>query len=193
MNGLWPSFFRIFYHSAFGPHTMTVPTRQMAGPTEGHPGGTVLNWLNESIDVDDMINAFVDSLLPSFGDDTHFDSYITYFGSADPLAPMYPQAQGTLTQIGTSETPGWTKAVQGTLSFRTADFGLFKVTLLDCASGDSFEKITTLVPDGPLDVISLIVTSADYGFSGRDGAPPATFLQFSLTLNEKLRRSYRET
>jgi hypothetical protein len=98
---------------------------------------------------------------------------------------------GTLTGVGSAPTPGWYKAVQKTFTFRTNEFGTSKLVLLDAASFNTFNKQTTLSSGGPEDLLRDYLGSADGWLLGRDGGKPTTFLQIAVTLNEKLRRSYR--
>jgi hypothetical protein len=180
-----PSFVKILYHSNAGPHTMEVPTLQWneSGTFDVWGGGTVVDH--------DMVEAFVTLLLPFFGSDTEFESFIIYNVPTPGAAPQ-PVASFPLSgMVGSASSPGWTTAVQGTFSIRTTLFGLFKITMLDGASGNSFAPSTALGGDA-LALFEELISDAN-GWSGRDNGQPNVFIKFTKTLNEKLRRSYRLT
>lgn len=190
-NSLFPAFVRIEYHSPYAPHTMTIPTTAWTGPpTSVFDSGEFEQWAAGSVEADVMINDLVDVLAPLFTDDVIFDGYTIYTqGSpeSDPL-PVYSAA---LTQVGSNVSTEWFQAVQRTMVWRTVDFGIFKLSLMDAASDGTFARTGNFSTIAPFDDVHNEVTDTTNGWSGRDNARPNQALQMSLTLNEKLRREYR--
>jgi len=188
-HSLAPAFVRIFYHSDFGSHVMTIPTTEWLEPSTGHDQGEFINWDATQSDADGMIRALCDALAPFFTDDNEFDSYIIYT-QADADSPQRPRAQNTIAIPGTSISTQDRQAVQETWTFRTTEFGIFKLVLLDASASVEFAPIRN--PTGLTaveDLVELITDEAN-GWSGRDNARPANFVQIAYTLNEKLRREY---
>jgi hypothetical protein len=184
-NSLNPAFFKLNYHSNAGPHTATVPTLLW------NVGNTFDTWNAGTVDEITMIEGYVDKLLPFFASDTEFDNWVTYLKPPDPADPQ-PVSSGSFTgKVGTASSPGWTTAVQGTFSIRTHLFGIYKIVMLDGASGNSFAPSSAL-GGAALDLFNY-VSDKDNGFSGQDNGRPNVFIKFTKTLNEKLRRAYRLT
>lgn len=190
-NSLAPSFVRIVYHSSFGSHLMTIPTTQWS-PGTGQ--GTFVAWDASDRDADTMINELVDALAENAPDDMTFD-YYTIFNIAAPTEeepnPLpVPVAEALIGTVGGSVTPGWFKAAELTFSFHTTAFGIFKLVLLDGATADNWDKITSTGTLTAIQDIIDAVTAITNGWSGRDNAQPLSFTQLAKTLNEKLRRNY---
>jgi hypothetical protein len=95
--------------------------------------------------------------------------------------------------VGAASTPGWTRAVELTHTFRTEDGGVSKLVLLDCGSFNLWNK--QVDPTGSADLLAVIAewTNPANCWAGRDTTRPAAFVQLTKTLNEKLRRAYRMT
>jgi hypothetical protein len=190
-NSLYPAFVRIEYHSAYAPHTMTIPTTQWTGPpTSAFTSGEFDQWDAGSIEADVMIQALVDSLKAMFNNDVVFDGYTIYRIQALGLDPE-PVYSAALSQVGTNISTAWHKAVQLTMVWRTAEFGIFKIVLMDAAGDGTFGRTGNFSAISPFSVLHNLVVDPDNGWSGRDNARPNQALQLSLTLNEKLRRAYR--
>jgi len=190
-NGLYPAFFEANYHSAYGPHTMTVPLKDYNGPTEDWAAGYCVNWSDVNVSASEMVDTYIESLLPNLPDTVEFD-YVTFYKYPSPTGKPRPLASyNFVDMVGSSMTPGWTKAVELALSFHTTEFGIFGIRLLDAASANNFDKLTSLSTLTAVQPIIDIVTSVDWAFAGRDNARPASFIQMSKTLNVKLRKAYR--
>lgn len=185
---LEPAFVEIFSHSTFGPHVMTLPT------LDYNPGGDTFDVHSGTpVDATDMITNLVDKLLPFFPDS---DSYIfdnfRIFTLDDPDGvPLLRKAGSFTSKEGTNSAPGWFKAVQRTVSALDADGFKCRLTLLDAATGNSFDQETTITPSSSLEALFNEWSDDANGWASRQGARPATFLEVATTLNEKLRRAYR--
>ena len=185
---LFPSYVRLFYHTKFAPHTMTIPTLQWisdvdAGLFETHNAGTI-NAL-------DMITDLATVLASVYIEETDFfDSYVIYNFPSEDGFPQ-PVRSGVLAIEGGTAGPEtlYRQAGQYTITWHTDIFNIFKLVLLDQSGGADFDPIRTLPGAGFLFDLNGLVTDLDSGWAGRDGHPPTTFIQVAITLNERLRRA----
>lgn len=189
-NSPAPTTILINSHSAFGFHKSQLNALQWNATPNVNGSGAFDTHDLAGVDADDMIQDLVTLFIPFFPNTYHWDNYVI-FSWPTPEGPGEPVASGTLTQVGSSATPGWSKAAQFTLSFRTAAFGLAKILMLDVDTQDSFDKTLVVPPATPLEALVNGFTAADQGWCGRDGTRPQTYLSTCVTLNEKLRREYR--
>lgn len=192
-NALSPAFVRIFYHSAFGVHTMTRPTRAWSVPAGGFLHGSFLDWADTPRDADDMIKDFVNTLAPLFSTDVSFDNYIIYTQADAESFPLIVNL-GDLSIDGTSVADVQEKASQATYSFLDTEGKKAKIVLLDNAVGASFE------PKGSYGALSadeqdmaIEFLSSGNGWASRNDARPNIFRQATFTLNDGLRKRYRMT
>lgn len=187
-NSLYPASIRINYQSAYGLHSQTIPTAKIALDAGEY------KFLKEDLTiigvVPTLIAAWVAALKVFYPATTTFIDWQA-FTYATPTAPPSPLATGAIGVVGTSSIPASqeAKATQSTHTWRTDEFGIFKIVLLDRVIA-SYDKITAV---GNAEVASLhaIVAGANTWMRGRDGGKPQVFLQVAYTLNEKLRRAYR--
>jgi len=185
-NSLSPAYIVINYHSPFGAHKMTLPTREYA---IGTPTGTFLSWAGPTVDALDMVNDFVDLIAPFFPATVSFDFY-EVFTKADATADSVFAEATTLSQVGTSASGGWAKASEAVFSLKTLANGEYKVALLDFDSGDGWDKITFAGLAGASLAFVNYLLGGTHAFSGRDDNRPGTFRQISYGLNAALRRKY---
>lgn len=188
-NSLSPAFFRLFYHTAFGVHTQTIPTLAWDADLGTNGAGGYLNWLGAEVDAQDMIFAIVEELNDFMPSTAVYDNAIIYT-QADAEADALPQASVDLGEAGTgmgADVP----ASQTTMTLRTTNFGIFKLIWFDATPNTDFLPQRSLPGSGqPLDLYN-VVTSTSWAFAGRDNGRPNQFIQVSYTLNEALRRAYR--
>ena len=188
-NSLAPAFFRLFYHTAFGVHTQTVPTKAWDPILGTNGAGGYLNWLGVEVDAQDMIFALVEQLNEFMPSTAIYDSAIIYT-QADAEADALPQRAVTLGEAGTGagvDVP----ASQTTMTCRTTNFGIFKLVWFDATPSTDFLPQRSLPGSGqPLDLFNVISDEA-WAFAGRDEGRPAQFIQVAYTLNEALRKQYR--
>lgn len=191
-NSLSPAFVRINYASGYGLHTMTVPSVPYILPDVGHVSGQFdLRGAELSTSAGDAVQDYVDLLKPFFHTSTTFIDYIIFTQEDEDAAPV-PRFSDTIAEAGTNSSTSWRKAVQATATWRTEDFGLFKVVLLDVVSGNQFDPYSSAAAAGtPMVNLDAYVRADESWLSGRDGAQPGVFLGMTWTLNEKLRKAYR--
>ncbi len=186
-NSKAPAFVKVNYHSIYGVHVAVIPTLSWnAGTGQGdfatHAGGITA--------ADAMIQDLCDTLTGILPDDSAYDNYVIY-SQPDPDDLPVPVASNALTGVGIDTTPGWKKATQVTMTFRTTLFGVFKLVILDAATNNDFSKTSSLGSSGVLfDVFGLISDPA-LGWAGQDNGRPNNLISQTVTLNEKLRRAYR--
>lgn len=191
VHSLSPAFVKIKYSSAYAPHIQSLPTRAWTPPTGGHPFGSYTNWASVSIDADDMIQALAALYAPLFPTSTTIASY-EIFTQDTPTSPILPRAANSIAVPGTIATPGYTKAVQSTFSFFDSAFNTVRLILLDSDSTNDFlpkppEAFTTAENN-----LIAEFTSVNNAWSSRAGFQPTTIRTLTQTLNERLRRSYRD-
>lgn len=186
-NSLYPAFFEINYVSAHGAHKLRCPT--VPYTTSGALQYD-LRGLAASVDTDTAIADFVTKVKPFFLSSTTFIDY-TLFSMDEPEGVATPVKSGALNVVGTLTPDGKAnKAVQMTTTFRTDQFGIFKLVFLDVPVVN-FERVVSIADWADMQALVTYVTADVTFLAGRDGGRPNTFLQVSKTLNERLRRSYR--
>lgn len=183
-----PAFVKIEYASANAPHVALIPTLAWNDPEDGSDG-TFDTHSGSVVGADGMINDLVDAIAVGYTSGLVFSNY-TIFTQASPSADPVPRYSALLTQVGLTTSTSWQKAVQVTMTWRTVTNGIFKIVLLDAISSNNFDKATALTGGSVQLAVNGEVTDLAEGWAGRDGGRPATFLQRSITLNEKLRRQY---
>jgi len=189
-NGLFPSFVKMFYHSAFAAHVRTIPTRAWYPGIAGN--GFYNNWFELPVDASDMIDALVAVEKVLHPPTTIFD-YWEIWNYPDPDALPQPVQTGSLAVVGTSAGTGWSEAVEQTFMLRTTGFGIFKYVLLDVPTDNFFGKVAPASFTTPYNNLMAKLTDENWAWSGRDNFRPSIVKQATITLNEKLRRSYHLT
>ncbi len=189
-NSLSPAFVKINYSTPYGVHVMTVPSVPIQDPSVGETDYRfTLRGAALPVPVQGAVEDYCDQLAKFMGTDCTFNDYIAY-RQPDPDDVPTPVESGLLNISGVLGTPGWDKAVQETFTFRADDFTLFKIVLLDAASGNNFNKVTAVGSGTDLEELIDYVTADVTWLASRGGGRPDVFLQLALTLNEKLRRAY---
>lgn len=185
-NSLHPGFIVIEYHGPYGPHKMTLPTRE---PIYSGIGDLpeYQAWDDSTIQADDMVNGLVDMFADFLDNTITFDAFTVWHVpsvGADPIwvysAPI--NTTGTATQTGTQ------KATQRTYTIRTTEGGVAKIVLLDTKTANSFEKSITVSTEESAFLAQFMGTNR--AWSGRDGGQPIVFHALTITLNESLRKAY---
>lgn len=187
-GSLFPAFVQIAYTSPVGPHLMTVPVNEIQNPTAAPAAFEVDDWLSGVASLATMVDDLLEAIAVGFPTGTTFQNWAAFTLATPTSTPVFRGAAATAVAATPAGT-GWFKAVQGTMTVRAEDGSTFKITLMDVGSGDDFDKIVT--PDTYITSILDVVTDTGNGFRSRLGARPDTFLQYAITLNEKLRRAYR--
>lgn len=188
---LFPSFVRVRQASAFGSHIYTIPTNQWSPGGGTNDSGTFLAWDATDRDAEAMIVALLTLIADLYPTDSLYNTY-TIFSYDDPDSPPTPRFSNGLAIGGGDATPGYSKAVQTTLTFYDTAFNTVKLVCLDAASNNNFDKHSA----GDLSAAELAVgvefSQLSNAWASRATLRPATLLSVTRTLNEKLRRAYKE-
>ena len=193
-GSLFPAYYFVRLHSIFAPHTMTIPTRAwnpLAG-TNGFGGFQACD--SSDADADDMINALVTKLSFLQSSEIVYDDW-TIFTKADKDAPAIPRATNSFTaQLGQDGTPGYFRGVQFTYTFFDTEFNKSKLVILDASSNNDFTKRHSYAEMSADEKAVVDVFTLDsWAFQSRKGFRPATVLSLTKTINDSLRREYRDT
>jgi hypothetical protein len=180
-----PSGVQVFYHSAYGVHVQTIPTLPYDAAAD-----TFDTWAGSIVDSDTMINDLVATFLPLYPASVVFDAYRIYTQANEDSLPFLEKIANFTDIVGTESSPGWSKATQGTISALGEDGSKCRLVLLDFGTNNDFDALFTLT-GGILPAIMAEWGNDAKGWSSRGDSKPTTFLEFSKTLNEKLRREYR--
>lgn len=186
LDGLFPSFVKIFYTSAYAPHVMTLPTRQWVG-TPGTPGSYEA-WDLSSVAADVMIEALITAMLPNNLATTTFVSYEIYDVPELEEPPVWKYGKYVAGQVGTLVNTGWAKSNQYTMTFKCADGNLLKVVNIDTPVGNTWGNVVGLSARD--ENISIEILKATNAWQGRQGAQPVAFSNITISQNKRLRRKY---
>lgn len=191
-NAPGPTVVDIQYHNLFGVHVQRLHVRGWVEVSVGFDLGQVSRWSDDGlIDLEDMVRDLVTKEADFYDDDTFFD-VVTVLTQATPTSVLVPQVSKALGIQGTVVTGfTWSKAVQVTNVWRTADNGIAKIVNLDCESLNDFDAVRILPGSGALFDINGLFTDNTLAWQGQDDSKPATFIGQFKTLNEALRKHYR--
>lgn len=184
-NFLGPYWVQLNY-TGYSPHTMTVPTKNW------NPSGSVGTfdiWSGGTINALTMVANLVTKLLPLFNSDVSFDNFLVYKQLLPDDTPQPVASEAFSGQIGTNTDASWATAIEKMIIARTTAFGICKLDLLDCVSGNNFLPRTTLTTEEA--ALRDEWFSDAKGWSGRDNFQPNTFLKVTTNLNQKLRKVNR--
>jgi hypothetical protein len=190
INSLYPSFVQIHYHSGWGKHVQTIPTRQWIAPSGGFPYGSYTSWGAGAVGAGDMIGDFVDKVAVIADAHIAWDFAIIFNYPGVPPALPNPVAIVPLTQVGAVTHTDAAIALQQTYTMYDSAFGTFKLVLLD------MDATFTLFPKGYADldadhqaVINQIADNTQ-AWSSRLGNIPLTLRSAISKPNDKLRKEY---
>lgn len=187
LDSLYPSFVRIYYQSAFGPHVATIPTRQWVSDGPGQPGHYEA-WNLSAVDASDMVNAMIDAMLPQFLATTTITHFTIHNYPVIDNPPVVVWQEFVTGKVGTLVETGQAKAVQYTMSIRTADFGLLKLVYLDTPAQNVWGNVIGMSARDT-DAFTEITANTN-AWAGRDNSQPVVFSNITISLNKRLRRRY---
>lgn len=181
------SYVKIWYTTAYATHSHTIPTRAIETTGLGD-SGNIENWDGSTQAVAAMVITLMDKLIEIVPASTTYSRFTLYKWQPTELyyAPFYEESYGG---AGTGAgLTGNAKAVQATVSIRTAGFSLLKLVFLDRPRANYFGN-TAPVPIDYTEVVAELTSGAN-GWSGRDGTKPMFGTNESISLNKRLRRKY---
>lgn len=186
LDGLYPSFVKIFYTSAYAPHVMTIPTRQWTG-TPGTPGEYEA-WDASTIAADTMVEALITAMLPNNLPTTAFNAYEIYDVPVIDEPPVWKYAKYVTGQVGTLVNTGWAKSNQYMMTFKCTDGQLLKIVNLDTPVQNDWGNVIGLSARD--EDIAAEILSAGNAWQGRQGGQPIAFSNITIAQNKRLRRKY---
>lgn len=189
--GLQPSYIRLDYSTPFGQHSQTLPTKQWLPTSITGAMGSYVNWQDDPIDAEAMIDAFIVKAKKFLGTDYSYD-LATIFNYGDGIAKFLPVAIKALAVAGTGSNTAPRKAVSQTFNLRSVGGQAAKLIFLDSAHGaNDFDKQTYL--DFNADAIALVGEYFDTAnaWSARDNTRPDAAISVTYDLNDALRKQYR--
>lgn len=180
----------IEYTSSFGHHTMTRPTRDWSGTPWATDGGTYTNWDNAARVAPNMIEGFIDLMLPLFKADTSFDSYTIYHvvTPGEPAIPVY--AHNLTGKVGTSSDTSQSRSWERTYTFRTTGSFIAKICLLDTPCGGLVSRYNTLPALSPDLLLVAAFMDTNNAWSGRANERPVFFKTLTTQPNKALEEKY---
>jgi len=188
---LFPSFFRVDYHSAYAPHAMLIPTLAWYPTSITGTLGSYATHNAGVIDAEEMVNDLVDKLAVFHLSTTIFD-LATVFTMASPTAPAIPKASASLSQVGSSISTYQAKAVQNVFVFRGAGGSKLKLYLMDSPTiGGTFEKVPAGAWNTAMNDVFAQINNSSAAWCTRQDEQVVTKVSVTSTLNEKLRKEYR--
>lgn len=190
-NSANPAFVTLDYHSAFGAHAAELPVKELDIDAGDPALTTIAVWSGGVISWQTMVSTLVAQLATRYPATVIFDRATLWLQLLATDLPTFVDSFA-LGIDGTASTPGYTKAVQETITARDTAGYLAKIVSLDMASGNNFDKQLDPTVAG-VDNILDVWFDPDMGWSSRAGFRPSVFIKATRTLNEKLRREYGET
>jgi len=188
-NSLSPASVVIDYHSAYGPHKMTIPTKEWFPTSITGDLGSYESWNGSPVDAEAMITDLLEKLKVFLKTNAAFDN-ITVYTQATPTSSNIPRASKAIAIVGTAAT-GNEAAISRTWNMKTFNNGNMKIELLDTPlPATGFARIRAAdFNSGEIDVVNEIESDLK-AWSGRDDFQVQVARSITLDLNDKLQRMY---
>jgi hypothetical protein len=137
-----------------------------------------------------MIEALIDLLAEVMVTTYNFDGYTIYTMDDEDL-PARPRYAKFLNVPGVLTAADAIPASYGTMTFRTAAFGRFKLQFIDSIPSTDFLPQLPGAFTAAQTAIADALANEGNAWSGRDNSKIDYPLSLTWTLNEKLRKAYR--
>lgn len=186
----YPSFVKIFYHSEFAPHVMTLPARTWVAPATGHTSGFFEPWVGANIDADTMIMDFINQAALVYDPDVAFDRY-EIWTKATPTGIPTLRVVVPIAVTGSAAAVGWNEAVQVTVTTRSlTDNSMLRLVLLDVFTDNFFGKEFDISGSAALQTLVDQLLADANAWQTRKGSQATIIRSATTTLNNRLRREY---
>lgn len=187
---LYPAYVRIEYVTPTTQHTMTRPTLQWNGDGIGDPG-TFNAHVGAPVPGDTMVEDFIDAMMQLYLPDCNSVAY-TIFNVPEVGEDPQPVFGKNYSSVGGAvETDaGSSKAWVNTMQFRTSNFGLARVNLMEAARYGADGKFTAPLA-GSYAAFAAEFSDETNGWAGRDNGRPAVYLNSIWKPNDRLIREYK--
>jgi len=188
-NSLSPASVVIDYHSAYGAHKMTLPTKEWFPTSITGDLGSYEDWDGNPVDAEVMVTELLDLLKIFIKTNAAFDN-ITVYTQATAESPNIPRKGKAIAIAGTAAT-GYEGAISRTWNMRTTTNGLAKIVLLDATlPATFFNKILPADWNADELAVAAAIGANDRAWSGRDDNQIVTGRSITIDLNDKLQRAY---
>jgi len=188
-NSLSPASMVIDYHSAYGAHRMTIPTKQWFPTNLTGSLGSYEAWDLTTVDAEAMATDLCDTLTKFVPATVIFDT-ATVYTQADADAPNIPQRQVSLGIPGVSVSTNFSAAFSATFNFKTVGNGGFKIVLLDAPFGSGWLAPVRSGFDADTTDLVSEVTGSGNAWSGRDDNQVQVLRSITYDVNDKLQKLY---
>lgn len=187
VNNLSPAYTVIEYGTPFGSHRMTLPTVPAFIDVDAIAKFD-LRGLAAHVSCEVAIDAFIAVLRPFLGTTSIIGNY-TVFRKPTPADVPIPIFAKSASLAGTGNAGVYSKSTQATITWRTTNFGIFKLVVLDTVvHGGVYERIVSPASIAAIQNMHNEVTQDVSFLAGRDEGRPETFLQAAFKLNDFLRK-----
>jgi hypothetical protein len=187
---LFPAFVRVQYHSSKAPHVATLPLRELVSAGPGDIG-EVRRWDNTLVASDTYIEDFIDLWATMVSSELTFDRWQLFSLEAPDAAPLWIW-EAAHSAVGSAViAAGLVFSVQHTISFRSDEGGLAKLTTMDRKSGGFFGR--SYVPSAIEQTMIDFYESDLNAFAARDNGRPIAFLRLTVSQNDRLAREYHHS
>lgn len=190
-NSRAPGFIEMEYHSLYGFHVRELPVNTVNIDTGDPNASTIDDWTGGTVSWRTMASELSELLADRLPTTSVIDRATLWAQPLPTDLPLFVDSF-SLADTGTVSPSGYTKAVQETLTARDTGGYVAKLVSLDMASGDNFDVQVTPTAAGVADLIDAWFAETN-GWSSQAGFRPSTFIKATRTLNESLRRRYRQT
>jgi len=188
-NTLSPASVVIDYHSAYGPHKMTIPTREWFPTSVTGILGSYQAWDLTTIDAEVMITAFA-TLVAKFLKTNGAIDNATVYTMATATSPNIPRAGKALSITGTASGSD-EAAVSRTWNFKTTGNGNAKIVILDTPIRSTwFNRVLPTGFSADEEDLAQEYGAASNAWAGRDDLQPLNVRGITMDLNDKLQRMY---
>lgn len=188
VDGLAPSFVKIYYESIHGPHTQTVPVNLVSG---GMPGGTFELYAKDNSQINWVtgITALVNAMKANFHSSVVFQYAELYSKGGTAVAPVFLDT--TVLSIAGTHATASNAAGQMVFSIRSDLGGKGFLYLMD-HSGGLNQKLKAPAYGGAtiLAVVTYLLSASNIVLC-RDNGYPVVVTKVLTKTNDALRRRYR--
>jgi hypothetical protein len=188
---LQPSYIRLDYHSAYGPHSATIQTRQWLPTSITGAMGSYVAWNSVPIDAEDMIDAFVAVAKKMLPPTSQYD-LATIWNWDSGAERFFPVATKSLGVAGTSGTGSPNKSISFTINLRSTGGQNMKLVFLDYVhTGLEFNKIGAGAFSADQLAVANEVGDINNAWAARDNTRPDAIISGTFDINDALRKQYR--
>lgn len=190
-NDIAPGWISFEEHSIYGAHVREMPVNTITIHDPVREDSTIEAWDTTDVNWRDMATAMANELRDRLPTTSTIDRATLWYKPDPADLPLF--VDSFLLDIdGTVAAPGYTKAAQETITARDTLGNIAKIVSLDMASGDNWDVQITPTAAGVTDLFAVWTDNA-WGWSSRAGHKPSIFIKATRTLNESLRRRYKQT